>query len=250
MTPSPHSLVRVAAVLFCLCFLAACRSDSRAAPHEGDQVSDSGDSFKGEPRVTADVHYATAQVFESKIATRGANGTRPDAKNVAQLQNAALNQYAAGLKLDPQHTPCLHRSASLLSSMGRHEQALAMWQRYVTATGRTPSSLVNLGLANELAEQPDAAEKAYREATQLDPSHKPAHVNLGLLLAKQGQLQPAQAALSTVLSPAATHWHMGVALQAAGRTKDADQHFRAAAALDPAYAKRPAPPADQSARIE
>ena len=240
-------LLRLAVVAACLTSLSACKSRDHGPGGDGPTV-ENGEQFHGEPKVTADVHYATGQVFESKIATLSAAG-KAEERQITQLRTAALSQYAAGLKLDANHTPSLHRSAALLSAMERHDQAIAMWERYVTATGRTPNSLVNLGLANEMARREEAAEAAYREATERDPSHKPAHVNLGILLARQGQLQPAQAALSAVLPPAAVHWHLGVALQTAGRMEDADQQFRAAAALDPAYARRPAPPSAPSASV-
>ena len=244
----PHApAVHLTVVLLCLVLLPACKSRDHGPG--GDESAQQADSFQGEPKVTPEVHYATAQVFESKIVTPGANGRRPDEQQAAQLRTAALAQYAAALKLDPNHTPSLHRSAALLSDLKRHDQAIAMWERYVAATGRTPNSLVNLGLANERAGRHAAAEEAYRQATRIDPQHKTAHVNLGMLLARQGKLQPAQAAFAVVLSPAATHWHLGIALQSAGKVVEADQQFRAAAALDPAYAKRPALPSGQSASV-
>ena len=70
-------------------------------------------------------------------------------------------------------------------------------------------------------------------------SFKPARVNLGVLLAKQGRILPAKKHLSAVLEPAAVEWHLGAALQAAGQMPAAEDHYRAAAALDPAYAVRP-----------
>lgn len=229
--------------------LSACKS-SDADRSNGRADTKSSDPFKGEPNVTAQVHFLSGQLMESKITTPTANGRLPDQGQVAKYQAGALSQYGAALKLDPKHTPSLHHAAALLTNMKRHEAALAMWHRYVEATGRTPNSLVNLGLAYELAGRPKQAEQTYREATQIDPANKPAHVNLGILLAKQGQLQPAQAALAAVLTPAATHWHLGVALQAAGKLSAADQQFRAAAALDPAYAKRHVPLGGETAKIE
>lgn len=231
----------------CLCFASACKSKGAASTPRSQPRAE--EPFKGEPKVTADVHYMSGQLHESRIPAAN-DGKAASQAEVTRLQVAALNQYAAALKLEPDHAPSLYRSAVLLSGMKRHEQALAMWERYVAAVGRTPDSLVNLGIASEFAGQPQKAEAAYREATRLDKAHKSAHVNLGILLAKQGQLQPAQATLSSVLEPAAVHWHMGVALLAAGREREADQQFRAAAALDPAYAKRPRVPASTSARVE
>lgn len=232
----------------CLCFMSACKSGRDDGQAKARQEAD--DSFQGDPKVTPQVHYLSGQLLESKIVTPGPNGNAPAAAEVARLQVAALNQYAAALKLDAQHAPSLYRSGVLLSSLKRHEQAIEMWQRYVDATGRTPNSLVNLGIAMEMANQSQEAEQAYREATRLDRTHKAAHVNLGILLAKQGQMQPATAALSAVLEPASVHWHLGVGLMAAGREKEADQQFRTAASLDPAYAKRPAMPGSPTAKIE
>ena len=235
--------IRLLLPLLCLLFLSAC-----TAGRDSDAQA-SGDPFRGDPKVTPQVHFLSGQLMESKIASDTDAGKLSDTQ-ANQYRTAALAQYAAALKLDPNHTPSLHRSGVLLSQMKRHEQALAMWSRYVEATGRTPNSLVNLGLALEMAGRHAQAEETYREATRIDPAHKHAHVNLGLLLARQGQMQPAQSALSVVLDAPAVHWHLGLALEAAGRSREADQQFRAAAALDPAYAQRPRLPSAASAKVD
>lgn len=199
---------------------------------------------------TADTHFAAGQLAESKVLTAPAEGRGSGKRQIAEYRAAALQQYERALRLDPEHVPSLYRSGVLLSEMKRHDAAVEKWRQYVEVVGRTPDSLVNLGLACELAGRTPEAQEAYEQACRLDPRHKPAHVNLGLLLAKQGYLQRAQSSLARVLSPASTHWHLGVALQAAGKVEEAEQQFRAAAGLDPAYAERPQRRTGASARVE
>ena len=144
---------------------------SLKAPPPTAAKSAAQEQFAGEPKFTADVHFLAGQVHESKISAPTPNGHPQPAAEVRRHQSDALNQYAAALKLDPKHTPSLYRSAIVFGDMKRHDQAIGMWQRYVDAVGRTPDSLVNLGIACEMADRAADAEAAYREATRRDPAH-------------------------------------------------------------------------------
>lgn len=232
----------------CLCFASACKADKQN--HSDGQSTAASEDFAGEPKFTADVHFLAGQVHESKIATPTPNARPLAASEIARYQAAALAQYSAALKLDPDHTPSLYRSAILLGNMKRHDASIAAWRRYADVVGRTPDSLVNLGIACEVADRAAEAEAAYLEATRRDPRHKAAHVNLGILLARQGKVEPAHAVLSQVLEPAAVHWHLGAGLAAGGHDREADYQFAAAARLDPSYSTRPSVEAARTARIE
>ena len=252
MTDAVHSPTRytlpalaLAAVVLVTTAVGGCRKET-ADGVSIDTTDRSVDPFMGDPAMTAEVHFRAGQVSEARLLT---DGDKLPARERQRLELAALEQYGRAIELDPRHSPSIYRIAVIRTTQKRFEEAVTAWRRYVEVVGQTPASLTNLGLALELAGQPTDAQEAYGRAVATDGTFKPARVNLGLLLAKQGQLMAAQEHLSAVLSPAATEWHIGTALLAAGKTEAADERFRAAAALDPAYSERPILP-DASARIE
>ena len=193
----------------------------------------------GEPTFTPELYYRTGQLAEASSLDVGPGGDPLPPAKIREYQAAALRNYAKALELDPKHAPTLYSSAVLRGRRGEHEAAIDLWKRYADAVGRTPASLTNLAVALEQAGRPADAEKAYAAAISADATFRPARVNLGVLLAKQGRILPAKKHLSAVLDPAAVEWHLGAALQAAGQLAAAEDHYRAAAALDPAYAARP-----------
>ena len=219
---------RLLAVAACLCLaLSGCAKDKSA------QANASAD-YMGEPKFNADLYYRTGQ-----LADANALDAAGEPAKARQYEATALHNYDEALKLDGRHVPTLYSLAMLRSRRGEWKPATDAWQRYADAVGRTPASLTNLAVALERGGRPKEAQAAYEAAVSADPTFAAAQANLGVLLAKQGLILPARKHLAAVMSPAAVEWHLGAALQAAGKPDLADDRYRAAAALDPAYAKRP-----------
>ena len=235
MTP-PRRLPCLLAPLLVGLTLAAAGCSRHKVP---DAAADGSIDAMGEPKFTPDLYYRTGQLAEASSLDVGQNGQPLPPAKARQYEMTALQNYDKALELDPRHAPTLYSVAVLRGRRGEHDKAVEAWKRYADAVGRTPASLTNLAVALEQAGRPADAEKAYAAAIAADPAFKPARVNLGVLLAKQGRILPAKKHLSAVLEPAAVEWHLGAALQAAGQMPAAEDHYRAAAALDPAYAVRP-----------
>jgi Tfp pilus assembly protein PilF len=86
-------------------------------------------------------------------------------------------------------------------------------------------------LGDSLARQGrvDAAERAYRETTQLNPQDWHAHLTLGDLLAKQGRLEEAERTYRQAIqiNPRnADHTRLSLLLEAQGRLEDAEKVYR------------------------
>lgn len=83
---------------------------------------------------------------------------------------------------------------------------------------------------------PDAAERAYRQAIALDPSLVPAYVNLGALLSEAGRSAEAstvyEQATQRGVDDATLHFNHGVALEDQGRDDEALARYRQAMRAD------------------
>jgi hypothetical protein len=99
--------------------------------------------------------------------------------------------------------------------------------------------LAHYGVAQGLgaAGDPAVVEEHYREAIRLNPGFKEARNNLGILLAKRGDLEGALLLFQEAVRarPRAAHLHanLAVTLERLGRTAEAAQAYRRALELDP-----------------
>jgi len=82
----------------------------------------------------------------------------------------------------------LHDSVAMLYlELGRHEPAIAHFQRSAALAPQSPQAHYNLGTALTVARRLDEAAASFREALRLDPSYANAHNNLGNVLLAQGK---------------------------------------------------------------
>ena len=132
-----------------------------------------------------------------------------------------------------------HRLAFLLEAAGDFSGAERQWKRVVEII---PEATVHLGLANsfEATGRGSEALAHYQEAIRLNPALAEAHFNLGVALAKRGDLTAAtrcfqEAARLNPEDPQA-HLNLGVALAQQSRLGQAIVEFQAVLRLDPANA--------------
>jgi tetratricopeptide (TPR) repeat protein len=198
-----------------------CGSSDRPAiravsSHTAQELNARHGRFDGEdPPFNARTHFAAGQLAE----TQGAAG-------------AALGQYQAALKLDPEHLPSLYRTALIFSNARAYPQAIAAWERLIE---RSPDDAVahsNLAFCHELAGHPDAAERAYRQGIAIDPKNEPCRVNYGLMLARAGRTNEAIVQLQAVLSEAQVQYNLGSTYESMGRPELAKACYRKAVELD------------------
>ena len=225
---------RLAITALALTLIAGCAGDN-PDPTAGTGLLGGPGAEMGEPTFTPDLYFRAGQLADVQaIETDPAEPAK-----IRRLEAAAMRSYAKALDLDKDHAPTLYAVAALRSRRGDWDEAAEAWQRYADATGRGAAAMTNLAVAQERGGKLPEAESSYKSALLADPKFKVARVNLGVLLARRGDVMPARRQLAAVLEPAAVEWHVAAALQSVGQTERAEDHYRAAAALDPAYSERP-----------
>jgi tetratricopeptide (TPR) repeat protein len=80
-----------------------------------------------------------------------------------------------------------------VADLGRHEEAIALYRKALTAIPDDQDSFINMGLSLAALGRYDEAVKAYSKAIELKSSVWIAHKNLGLALKEQGKVADAVA---------------------------------------------------------
>ena len=166
--------------------------------------------------ITADTHFAAAQLAESQD----------------QLERA-IEQYRNALRKDPKHRQAMFRLGVAYTKCKQYDRAVGVWQKYIDVTGGDPTALANLGFCYELAGRGDEAETAYLRGIRRDPRNGPCRVNYGLLLARRGRFNEAALQLQSVLSAAEVHYNIASVYEWMGRKEQAKVEYRKALNLDP-----------------
>lgn len=98
----------------------------------------------------------------------------------------------------------------------------------------------NIGLDCEAVAALTEARTAYRRATELEPEHVEAHINLGRLLHGDGRIAEAEVhyrqAVKAAPDNATACYNLGVALEDLGRRDEAIKTYERTIALDPDFA--------------
>ncbi|HZE79474.1 MAG TPA: tetratricopeptide repeat protein [Candidatus Polarisedimenticolia bacterium] len=125
---------------------------------------------------------------------------------LASLVLPALAQTRPLHKSHPQATPVDDRSADALKDAEsllqkqQYSQAEEKLQTIVTQQAQNPQAWFDLGFAQSHQGKTTDAIASYKKATQLDPKWFEAQHNLGLALAKSGDLKAAAAALKIAVT--------------------------------------------------
>lgn len=133
------------------------------------------------------IHKAIATTVLATCALLAAAQTRPPQK--AHPQAATEDRAANALK-----------DAESLLQKQRYSEAEEKLQAIVTQQAENPQAWFDLGFAQSHQGKTTEAIAAYKKATQLDPKWFEAQQNLGLALAKSGDLPGAAAALKTAVT--------------------------------------------------
>ena len=168
------------------------------------------------PPVTADVRFAVGQLAES----------RGDFA-------AALHQYYRALELNPNHLPTLYQLGVYYSARKDYTNALAIWKRYISASGDAAFGYGNLGFCYELMGMPKTAEDMYKKGILKDPKCASCRTNYGIFLARQNRIQDAIRMWNPVLSDAEIHYNLASLYQDQGRKEEAKAEFQKALDTDP-----------------
>jgi tetratricopeptide (TPR) repeat protein len=170
-----------------------------------------------------DSEYAPAHARLGFIAMNGDNDLAGAARHLARA-----------LALDPADLDVLSNSATLLASLGRLDEALALEEAILRRDPVNVTPLFNLGYHKRMAGRLDAAIASYHTVLSLSPGRGGAHAELGNALLLKGD---AHGALSEIELETSEMWKMvglPMAYHALGRKADSDA---ALAALIAKYEK-------------
>jgi adenylate cyclase len=170
-----------------------------------------------------DPDYAPAHAQLGWIAMYGDN----------DLAGAALHLERA-LALEPADLSVLTTSATLLQSLGRLDEALALEEAAVRRDPVNVTALFNLGYHQRMAGRLDAAIASFRTVLSLSPSNGGAHCQLGVALLLKGDAKGALAEIEQETSEIYKMIGLPMAYHALGRKADSDA---ALAALTAKYEK-------------
>jgi len=173
--------------------------------------------------LTIDPDYAPAHAQLGWIAMYGDN----------DLADAALHLERA-LALYPADLSVLSTSATLLQSLGRLDEALALEEAAVRRDPVNVTALFNLGYHQRTAGRFDAAIATFRTVLSLSPSNGGAHCQLGVALLLKGDAKGALAEIEQETSEIYKMIGLPMAYHALGRKADSDA---ALAALIAKYEK-------------
>ena len=146
----------------------------------------------------------------------------------------AAQHLERALALDPADLSVLTTSATLLQSLGRLDEALALEEAAVRRDPVNVSALFNLGYHQRMAGRLDAAIASFRTVLSLSPSNGGAHCQLGVALLLKGDAKGALAEIEQETSEIYKMIGLPMAYHALGRKADSDA---ALAALIAKYEK-------------
>jgi TolB-like protein/Flp pilus assembly protein TadD len=158
-----------------------------------------------------DPDYAPAHASLGYVAMYGDN----------DLAGAALHLERA-LALDPADQSVLTTSATLLQSLGRLDEALALEEAAVRRDPVNVAALFNLGYYQRMAGRLDAAIASFRTVLSLSPSNGGAHCQLGVALLLKGDAKGALAEIEQETSEIYKMIGLPMAYHALGRKADSD----------------------------
>jgi TolB-like protein len=161
--------------------------------------------------LTIDPDYAPAHAQLAWIAMYGDS----DLAGAAQHLERAL-------ALDPADLSVLTTSVTLLQSLGRLDEALALEEAAVRRDPVNVTALFNLGYHQRMAGRLDTAIASFRTVLSLSPSNGGAHCQLGVALLLKGDARDALSEIEQETSEIYKMIGLPMAYHALGRKADSD----------------------------
>jgi Flp pilus assembly protein TadD len=178
-------------------------------------------------------HLAAAKLFESQ-----------------GLYTKAITQYRKAIAVDHSFVEAYHRLGLLLSSVGRHQDALPHLQRAVQLQPDNPMLLNNYGFELLLNQRWPEATQQLTHAVNLKPDFPRAHVNLGIAQSKMGRFDEALASFRKALPETDAYYNVGLMYRGQQRYTQAAEIFEYVLTLDPQFAAAKTQLAQLTAHLE
>ncbi len=205
------------------------KDDERTASEDKYKIL-SGTNAAARASGRKDDAFGNMKVTALNPDTRFAAGQLAESQDKA---DCAIVQYEQALRLDPKHVPSLYRMGVVCTKMKQFDKAVAMWNRYIEATGGIASGYSNLGFCYEMAGQVEKAEVAYKKGLAVDAKSVPCRTNYGLMLARQNRQTEAEVQLSAVLKPAEVSYNLAAVYEQQGAIAQAKQELKKALEVNP-----------------
>ncbi len=158
---------------------------------------------------------------------------------MAGKPDQAFPHFEAASRINPQDPMSRMNLGAYLQSRGRITEAITQYKAAIALTsdaGLRAQAYANLGGAQRVLGQDEAAQQSFDEALQLNPSQASAWLGEGLLAQKQGRVSEAIVDLSraVALQPTGERFlALGRSLQQAARLPEALDAYRRALKLSP-----------------
>ncbi len=154
----------------------------------------------------------------------------------AENAEQALSILDSALAEDPDYVPAIGCKATLLGQMGRHEEALPLFQRIAELAPGSGAAHYSVGLHLQILGRNEEALAAYDKAIEVDPKEGDAYVNRGRLRDEGGDPKAAiedyDKALALNAEDPIALSNRGNSLMAVERLDEALESFDKALALD------------------
>lgn len=151
---------------------------------------------------------------------------------------ACLHEVNKALVLNPHYWDAMYIGCLSLQMQERNEEAIRKYRRLVRFKPDMTEAHVNLGVLLKKTGQLDEAEKSYRKAIEINFYKVDPHYNLANLLIEKGDLEGALGELKACLKLAPrnawVHNNLGVIYQKRNYLEEAAEEFRKALKLEPA----------------
>lgn len=198
----------------------------------------------------ADVHRRQREFALAKQSLNAALAIRPGAVEAyyqlgqvckqAGESDAALAAFSKVLEQQPHYSKALEQHCHLLLVLGRLDEAIDGYHRYLQLHPGDAVALYNLGMGYHGAEKFAEAVQAYRKAIAADPKFDSPHNNLGVSLSRLGDFEGALSAHRSGLKLAPDNadylFNIGTVLHELGRFDEAAGYFSRVLALRPEFA--------------
>jgi len=132
----------------------------------------------------------------------------------------------------------LNNYASVLTELGRHDEAIIRLQRALSMRSNYADAQFNLGNALSRSGRPTEAERSYAEAIRINPGHVKASQNLSALLRELKREDEAvvilQRAIAITPESWELHFNLAILLRDLGRIEESGELFEQTIARNPA----------------